>query len=202
MPKGESSDTMATSSPVDRECRCARRLRQEVIAPREILPDCGLTEELKWGSPCYAHGGKNSCIIQRMKPFLAPMFFKGALLSGPDGMLERQGRCSRAGYRVRSASVQDVVGAQRSISSLALEAIEAERKGLTVEMEHGLAYVEELLPVLEEDPEFKAAFGGLTPGRQRGCVLHSSGARQSRTRLARIQGSRSGILAGKGIHDR
>lgn len=141
-------------------------------------------------------------MIQRLKPFLALMFFKRALLSDPDGMLERQGCCSRAGYRVRFASVQDVVGEQKSISSLVLEAIEAERKGLKVEMEHSLAYPEEPLAFLEEDPEFKAAFGGLMPGRQRGYVLHFSGARQSKTRLARIQRSRNRILAGKGIHDR
>lgn len=190
------------NSPVDREFRYAQRWRLEASALREILLDCGLTEELKWRSPCYAHGGKNICIIQRMKPFLALMFFKGALLPDPDGVLERQGPHSRAGYRMRFTSVQDVVGAQRSIRSLVLDAIEAERKGHKVEMGDSLAYPEELLAFLEEDPEFKAAFARLTPGRQRGYVLHFSGAKQSKTRLARVRRSRGKILAGKGFHDR
>ncbi len=193
---------MVASSPVDREFRYARRWRQEATALRKILLDCDLEEELKWRSPCYTSGGKNICIIQRMKSFLALMFFKGALLMDPGGILERQGPNSRAGYRLRFSSVRDVVEAEASIRYFVREAIKAEEAGLKIEAGDEPEYPEELVAILGEDPEFKAAFERLTPGRRRGYVLHFAGAKQSGTRVRRIHKLRSKILDGKGVFDR
>jgi uncharacterized protein YdeI (YjbR/CyaY-like superfamily) len=160
-----------------------------------------LTEELKWGKPCYAYDGKNICIIQRMSGFLALLFFKGALLKDPDDVLEVQGVNSRAGYRMRFSSVQDVAKMAKSIKACVREAIEVETVGLKVEAAPDLEYPEELVDILAEDPELKTAFARLTLGRKRGYVLHFSDAKQPKTRVARIGRCRSRILAGKGFQE-
>ncbi|WP_419941316.1 DUF1801 domain-containing protein [Candidatus Palauibacter sp.] len=121
---------MAGNPEVDKAFSNAMRWRQEADQLREILLECGLTEELKWGNPCYAHDGRNICIIQRMKNFLALMFFKGALLRDPNGVLERQGPNSRAGFRMRFTGVQDVARKAKSIRAYTREAIEVEQAGL------------------------------------------------------------------------
>ena len=137
-----------------------------------------------------------------MRDFLALLFFKGALLKDPDGILERQGPNSRAGYRMRFTSVRDVAREAESIKVYAREAVEIEKTALKVRRGRDIAYPDELTERLAEDLVFKAAFEGLTPGRQRGYVLHFSGAKQSKTRAARIKKYRPRILQGKGIHDR
>ncbi|MDE3001563.1 MAG: DUF1801 domain-containing protein [Gemmatimonadota bacterium] len=193
---------MATVPEVDEVFLNATRWLQEAEALRQILLDCDLTEALKWGKPCYAHDGKNICIIQSMKDFLALLFFKGALLKDPDGLLERQGPNSRSGFRMRFTSVQEVARMAKSIKAFVNEAIEVERAGLKVERATKFDYPEELLDRFVDDPDFKTAFDRLTPGRQRGYVLHFSGARLSKTRAARIERYRRKILDGKGFHDR
>ena len=193
---------MAKNPKLDRLFSNAGLWRREAEALREILLECGLTEELKWRSPCYTHDGKNICIIQRMQAFLALLFFKGALLKDPDNLLERQGPNSRAGYRMRFTSVQDVARVAKSIKAYIPEAIEVEKAGRKVEKATDFEYPAELIEKLDEDPDFKAAFDRLTTGRQRGYVLHFSGARQSETRMARIEKYRPQILEGKGFHDR
>ena len=193
---------MARNPQVDKSFGNTERWWREADELREILLDCGLTEELKWGQPCYMHQGKNICIIQRMKDFLALLFFKGALLKDPDDVLERQGPNSRAGFRMRFTGVQDVVRTAGSIRAYIHEAIEVEKAGLKVEKETDFAYPGELVDQLDADPDFKAAFDRLTPGRQRGYVLHFSGAKQSKTRAARVERYRRKILDGKGFHDR
>ncbi len=189
---------------VDLSLDDSTRWRRETDALREILRKCGLTEELKWRRPCYAHGGRNICIIQDMKDFLALLFFKGALLKDPDGVLERQGPNSRSGFRMRFTSVEEVADMAETIRAYALEAIEVEKAGLKVEKARAadLVFPAELVARLDEDPGFKAAFHGLTPGRRRGYVLHFAGAKQATTRAARIERQRSRILDGKGLHDR
>ena len=198
---------MKPSSPnpdVDRSFREAERWRAEAHRLRQILLECGLAEELKWRSPCYVHDGGNICIIQRIKDFLALLFFKGALLNDPDGVLERQGPNSRSGFRVRFTSVEDVERMEGRVRALVGEAIEVERAGLKVGRAKAadLEYPAELVARFGEDPDFEAAFEGLTPGRRRGYVLHFSGAKRSRTRAARIERFRRKILDGKGFHDR
>ena len=165
--------------------------------------ECGLTEEFKWRNPCYAHDGNNICIIQSMKDFLALMFFKGTLLTDPDGVLERQGPHSRTGFRMRFTSVRDVERTAGSIEACVREAIAVERAGLKVEMKStDIEYPRELLGKFDEDPDFKIAFDKLTPGRRRFYVVHFSGSKQSKTRTARIEKYRQKILDGKGFHDR
>jgi len=182
--------------------RDATLWREEADALRAILRRCGLQETWKWGKPCYTFEGGNICIIQRMKDFLALMFFKGALLKDPDGVLEVQGPNSRAGYRMRFTSVRDVKKLAKSVRHCVSEAIEVEKAGLEVAPAPDREQPEELQLRFTEDAAFKAAFERLTPGRQRGYLLHFSDARHSQTRSARIERHRTRILAGKGLNDR
>lgn len=175
----------------------------EVIsALRPRLLACGLTEEYKWGKPCYCDAGRNIAIVQEMNEFLALMFFKGALLTDPDGVLEAQGPNSRSALRMRFTSVDDVARLAGAVEAFVAEAIEVEDAGLTVGPAPDLELVEELRNRLDRDPDLKAAFEALTPGRQREYHLHVSAAKQSATRQARIDKSVPKILAGKGFRDR
>jgi uncharacterized protein YdeI (YjbR/CyaY-like superfamily) len=187
---------------VDHSFSSATRWRPEADALRRLLLECGLTEALKWGKPCYTDNGKNICIIQRMKDFLALLFFKGALLSDSDNVLEVQGPHSRGGYRLRFTSVQDVARVATTVQAYAREAIEIERAGRSLEQATEPEYPHELMGKFAADPDFKAAFDRLTPGRQRGYLLHFSAARQSKTRLARIEKYRRHIISGKGFQER
>ena len=193
---------MEVARALDKLFSNARLWREEASELREVLLECGLTEELKWRSPCYTSGGKNICIIQRMKDFLALLFFKGALLQDPDGILEVQGAYSREGYRVRFTSVQDVDRLADSVRACVREAIAVEQAGLKVETPPDLEYPQELTDKLDEDPDLGAAFDALTPGRRRGYVLHVAAAKQSKTRTARVDRCRDKILAGKGLLER
>jgi uncharacterized protein YdeI (YjbR/CyaY-like superfamily) len=174
----------------------------EMAALRPLLLEGGLTEEFKWYKPCYTHAGKNIVIMQEMKEFLALMFFKGALLKDPDGVLEDQGPNSRSARRIRLTSVEDVARLADTVQALVKEAIGVEAAGLEVDPGPGLVLVEELQNRLDEDPALQAAFGSLTPGRQREYNLYISGAKQTKTRVARIDKYAAKILAGKGLRDR
>ena len=192
---------MNRKSTLEKSFDSARLWRQEANELRKILLSAGLTEELKWGKPCYAYDGKNICIIQRMNSFLALLFFKGALLKDPDNVLEVQGANSRNGYRMRFTSVKDVAKMAKSVKAYVGEAIEVEKAGLKVEKASRLDYPEELVDKFAEDSELRAAFDKLTPGRKRGYALYFSDAKQSKTRVARIERCRSKILAGKGFQE-
>ncbi len=174
----------------------------EISELRTILLDSGLTEEVKWGKPCYSHDGRNIVIVQEMKGFLGLMFFKGALLADPHGVLEDQGPNSRSARRIRFASVDDVARLAGSIRTYVEEAIDVEDAGLEVGPAPGLALVAELQDRLDEDPVLKAAFEGLTPGRRREYNLYVSGSKQAATRRVRVDRITGRILAGKGLRDR
>ena len=180
----------------------ARLWREEAKALRKVLLESGLTEERKWGKPCYTHDGANVAIIQRMKDFLALMFFKGGLLKDPGGMLEAQGPNSRAGYRLRFTSVAEVTDRTQAVKTLVKQAIAAEKGGLKIEKADAPELPEELVHRFVEDTELREAFEALTPGRQRSWSLHFSQAKQSATRIARIDKAREKILAGKGWNER
>jgi len=194
--------TMRKNPYLDKTFFDAKIWRQEADQLRIILLDCSLTEELKWDKPCYTFDGKNICIIQRMKGFLALLFFKGALLEDPDGVLEVQGPNSRAGYRMRFNSVEDVARMAKNVKACVNQAIENEKAGLKMEKPADLKYPDELVTKFDEDSELKAAFDALTLGRRRGYVLHFSAAKQSNTRRARIEKYRHHILKGKGYQER
>jgi len=174
----------------------------EVVALRDVLLGCGLDEDLKWGKPCYAHSGANIAIIQEMKGFLALMFFKGALLSDPEGVLEEQGENSHSAKRITFRSVGDVTSLSGTIAAYVAEAIAVEQSGAKVAPRPALVLVDALQERIDSDPAFRAAFESLTPGRQREYHLHVSDAKQLATRQARVEKHAERILAGKGLRDR
>ena len=174
----------------------------EIPALRTILLRGGLVEEIKWGKPCYSHGGANIVILQEMKQFLAAMFFKGALLADPEGVLEQQGPNSRSARRICFSSVDDVARLERVVEAYVAEAIEVEQAGLDVGPAPELQLVDELRERLDHDPALAAAFEALTPGRRREYSLYFSGAKRPETRRARVEKSIPKILAGKGLRDR
>ena len=173
-----------------------------MTALRPILLGLGLTEEIKWGKPCYSHKGRNIVILQEMKEFLALMFFKGALLSDREGVLEEQGPNSRSARRIRYTSVEDVARLADTIRVYIEEAVDIEEAGLEVGPAPELVFAAELQNRLDQDPAFKAAFDSLTPGRQREYNLHFSEAKQAKTRAARVEKYAPKILDGKGLRDR
>lgn len=187
---------------MDETFETADRWRDEAIALRAILLGCGLSEELKWNKPCYASEGENICIIQRMKDFLALMFFKGRLVDDPEGLLREQGSNSRSAMRLEFTTVDGIEVAGGAIRALVASAVEVERKGLKVEGGEVPDYPGELVDAFDEDQDFRAAFEDLTPGRQRGYLLHFNGAKQASTRADRIEKYRQHIFNGKGMHDR
>lgn len=193
---------MAMNPQVDAYIEQSENWPEEIAELRPHLLSCGLTEHIKWGKPCYSHAGKNIAIVQEMKEFLSLMFFKGALLTDPDGVLEHQGPNSRSARRVRFASVDDVARLANTVAALVAEAIEVEEAGLEVGPAPELLLVEELQNRLDRDPALKAAFASLTPGRQREYHLNISSARQAATREARVDKYARRILDGKGLRDR
>jgi uncharacterized protein YdeI (YjbR/CyaY-like superfamily) len=170
-------------------------------ALRPFLLTSGLTEQIKWAKPCYSHDDKNIVILQEMKDFLALMFFKGALLEDPAGVLEQQGPNSRSARRMCFTSVEDVTRSADTVKAYVAEAIAVEEAGLRVDPAPDLVLAEELQARLDRDPAFKAAFQGLTPGRQREYNLYVSGAKQATTRVARIEKNVTRILDGRGLRD-
>ena len=174
----------------------------EIAAIRPILLDCGLDEDIKWGKPCYSHQGANIAILQEMTSFLAVMFFKGALLEDRAELLHEQGPNSRSARRFQFSSVAEITGLADIIMDYVSQAIDVEEAGLEVEPAPDPGFVEELQARLDNDPTFRAAFEALTPGRQREYNLNIAGAKQSQTRLARIDKHAPKILAGKGLRDR
>ena len=175
---------------------------EEMAALRSVLLGCGLTEEIKWGKPCYSSDKGNIAIMQEMKDFLALMFFKGALLSDSDGLLESQGPNSRSALRMCFRSGADVRRLAKAVRGFVAEAIDVEDAGLEVAPAPALALVEELQHRLDADPALKAAFEALTPGRRREYHLHIAEAKQASTRSARVDKCVPKILAGKGFRDR
>jgi uncharacterized protein YdeI (YjbR/CyaY-like superfamily) len=191
-----------TRSKVDAYIDRSTKWPEVMTRLRPILAGCGLTEEIKWGKPCFSQDGHNIVIFQEMKEFLALMFFKGALLSDPDGILEQQGPNSRSALRICFRSIDDANRLADTIKAYVEEAIDVEEAGLQVAPAPVLPPPEELQNRLETDPAFKAAFEALTPGRQREYNLYFSDAKQSKTRTARVDKYAPKILAGKGFRDR
>ena len=187
---------------VDAYIRRSDQWPGEMTALRPILLGRGLTEEIKWRKPCYSHEGGNIAILQEMKEFLALMFFKGALLKDPAGVLEDQGPNSRSARRIRFTSVEDVARLADTVEAYMDEAIAVEEAGLKVDPAPEPVLVAELQSRLDQDPALKAAFEALTPGRQREYNLYFSGAKQAGTRSGRVERYAGKILDGRGFRDR
>lgn len=176
----------------------------EFAALRAILLDTDLTEAFKWHKPCYTFAGKNIVIFQPFKDLCALMFFKGALLSDPNALLREQGENSRSSLRLEFRSRSDVTDMEKALRDLVADAIRVEQNGLRVKEATPPGrgdYPDELLAIMERDPALRDAFERLTPGRQRGYLLHFNGAKQSATRAARIERSQGRIMEGFGLYD-
>ncbi len=178
----------------------AKKWQEEMKKLRRISLGCGLTEELKWGKPCYTFQTSNIVIIQGFKEFCALMFCKGALLKDTNGILKKFGW--QAARRIPFSNVREIVEMEPILKAHIHEAIEAEKAGLKVRLKKKPEPIpEELQDKLNEIPALKTAFDGLTPGRQRGYILYFSGAKQSKTRASRVKKCMPQILKGKGLND-
>lgn len=189
---------------VDAYLSKAKNWPEEMKKLRMIVLDCGLTEELKWGKPCYAFQGKNIVIIQGFKEYCALLFFKGYLLSDPNGILKKTGENTRVGRQIRFTDSREIVKMKAILKAYIFQAIEVEKSGLKgdVEKKPKLVIPEEFQKKLNKTAALKTAFNTLTPGRQRAYTIYFSQPKQSKTRESRIEKSMQQILRGKGLNDR
>jgi uncharacterized protein YdeI (YjbR/CyaY-like superfamily) len=188
---------------VDAHLSKAKKWRKELEKLRRIILDCELTEELKWGKPCYTFQGKNLIMIYGLKESCAIAFFNGALLKDVHGILIKPGPNSQAARWIKFTDAGEIAGMEAILKAYIHESMAAEKAGLKVNFKKNPEPVpEELQNKLDEIPTLKTAFGALTPGRQRGYILYFSAAKQSKTRESRIEKCLPRILQGKGFHDR
>lgn len=185
------------------ECK-VHRWPNELNRLRQLLLDCGLTEELKWSIPCYTHSGKNIVMLAAFKDYFALSFFKGVLLKDPKNLLQAPGENSQSVRMFRFTSINQIEDAPDLIKTYVFEAIEIEKTGLKPARTQSTSFElpDELLQKFEEFPPLKKAFESLSTGRQRGYVLFFAAPKQSTTRSSRIEKCLPQILAGKGLHDR
>ncbi len=181
----------------------AKKWQEEMSQLRMILIDCGLTEEYKWKQPCYSFQKKNVAIIAAFKGYFALSFFQGALLKDPKGVLIQPGDNSQAARQIRFENVEEIIELEPMIRKYVEEAKALVEAGAQIDFKEKteLVFPDELLTILDDNPELKAAFFALTPGRQRGYNLHFSAPKQSATKISRIESSIPRILKGKGFHD-
>ena len=170
---------------------------------RTIVLDTGLTEELKWGVPCYTLQGKNVVVIHAFKEYCALLFFKGALLKDTKSILVQQTANVQAARQLRFTSLTDIINRKAVIKAYIYEAIEVENAGLIVPMKKSTEFAipEEFQKRLDKSATLKKAFSSLTPGRQRGYLLHFAQPKQAKTREARVEKNIPRILQGKGLDD-
>ncbi|MCM3203194.1 YdeI/OmpD-associated family protein [Paenibacillus illinoisensis] len=178
--------------------------KEEFELLREIVLDCGLTEDFKWMHPCYTLDGKNIVLIHGFKEYCALLFHKGALLKDPHGILIQQTENVQAARQLRFTNAQTIQEMQLIIQDYIEEAVQIEKAGLQVELKKHDEYTlpEELANKFVEIPDLKTAFEGLTPGRQRAYIMHFSSPKQSKTRESRVEKYISHILDGKGLNDK
>lgn len=174
----------------------------EMTTLRDILLGAGLSEAIKWGKPCYSHDEHNIAIMQEMKAFLSLMFFKGALIEDPAGILRSQGPNSRSALRIEFTSAEEITEMAGVIRDYVDAAVAVEEAGLSVAPAEEPEWADALVERLADDAEFRAAFEALTPGRRREYNMHFADAKQEQTRRARVEKYAPKILAGKGMRDR
>lgn len=181
----------------------AETWQKEFEKLREIVLDCDLVEELKWGQPCYTFDKKNIVLIHGFKEYCALLFFKGALLKDPNGILIQQTENVQAARQIRFTSVKEIVKLKAILKTYIYEAVEVEEAGLKVNYKktNDFKVPEEFQSKLDKSPALKKAFYSLTPGRQRAYIFHFSSAKQSKTREARVEKYTKQILKGKGLDD-
>ena len=177
--------------------------QEELLKLREIVLDCGLTEELKWGQPCYTLNKTNVIMLGGFKDYCFISFLKGVLLHDSENMLQKPGENTQSGRIIPFIDIQTIIDMKQTLKAYIYEAIEVEKAGLKVtSISKGeLVFPDELLQKFESDPTFKVAFEALTPGRQRAYNIYFSGAKQSKSRVSRIESYVQRILSGKGFND-
>jgi len=188
---------------VDTYLRKAEEWREEFEKLRMVCLNSGLTEELKWGKPCYTYQKNNVVLIHGFKEYCALLFMKGALLKDPNGILVQQTENVQAARQIRFTNAREIVEMEAILKTYIKGAIEVEKAGLEVDYKKTSEFgvPEEFQKRLNESPALKTAFDALTPGRQRGYLLYFSAAKQSKTREARIEKCVQQILKGKGLND-
>lgn len=181
----------------------AGKWQQETELLREIVLQSGLSEELKWGCPCYVQNKKNIVLIHVFKEYCALLFFKGALMKKHPNLLIQQTENVQAARQIRFTSLNEITNQQKAILECVQEAIEVENSGAKVVLKKTTEFAmpEEFERKLEEFPALKKAFEALTPGRQRAYLLHFGQAKQATTREARIEKAMEAIFLGKGLND-
>jgi uncharacterized protein YdeI (YjbR/CyaY-like superfamily) len=177
--------------------------QKELEQLRAIALDCGLDEDLKWGCPCYTFQKKNIVLIHVFKEYCAFLFFKGALLNDPEGILIQQTKNVQVPRQARFTNAREIVKLATVLKAYIYEAIEVEKAGVKVELKKPseFAMAEEFQKKLDEMPKLKTAFEALTPGRQRAYLLHFSAPKQSKTRESRVEKCIPQILEGQGLND-
>lgn len=177
--------------------------QEEYKLLRNIILDCGLHEELKWGHPCYTYRSSNVVLIHGFKEYCAMLFHKGAILKDPDGILVQQTKNVQAARQIRFANTKQISELEKALKAYVYEAIEVEKAGLKVKLKKTNEFhmPDEFQSALDDDPDLKTAFEALTPGRQRGYLLFFSQAKQSSTRQSRIEKYRDHIINGRGLND-
>jgi len=182
----------------------AKKWQEEMEKLRMIILDCQLTEELKWGKPCYTFQKSNIVLIVGFKEYCALIFCKGALLNDANGILIKPGENTQAGRQIRFTNVREIVEMETVLKAYIYEAIEVEKAGLKVNFKKNteLIFPEEFQNKLDQIPALKTAFDALTPGRQRAYNLYFSAPKQSKTRESRVEKCMQQIFNGKGLNDR
>jgi uncharacterized protein YdeI (YjbR/CyaY-like superfamily) len=201
--EGANDREMLMTPKVSATIALLRRWSEEVARLKEIAAGLGLTEERKWGWPCYTDEGRNVVLIHGFKDYCALLFFRGALLSDPEGVLVRQTPNVQSARQMRFTSAAEVERLAPVAKALMADAVAVTRSGRKVELKRtrDFASPPEFEERMARDPELSAAFDALTPGRQRAYLLHFAGAKQSATRESRIDKCAPRILAGKGLLD-
>src|SRR5450432_2430031 len=181
----------------------AKKWQQEIRKLRMIVLDCQLTEELKWGCPCYTFQERNIVLIHVFREYCALLFFKGALLKDDEDILIQQTKNVQAARQIRFTNVREIVKMQPVLKAYIYEAIEVEKAGLNVIFKKTTEYTlpEEFRNKLNKIPALKTAFYALTPGRQKGYIFYFSAPKLSKTRESRVEKSMKQILSGKGLND-
>ena len=178
--------------------------QEEYADLRTFVLDCGLTEKLKWGCPCYTFQESNVVLIHGFKDYCALLFIQGALLKDEQGILIQQTENVQAARQIRFGNLQEILNKETTIKAYIKEAIEIEKSGLKFELKKTSEFKmpEEFKRLLDEMPDLKTAFETLTPGRKRGYLLYFSAPKQAKTRESRIEKYVPQILAGKGLEDK
>lgn len=188
---------------VDAYVSKAKNWKEEIEQLRSIVLECPLTEELKWGNPCYTHEDTNIVLIHVFKEYAALLFFKGALMKDAKGLLIQQTENTQAARQLRFTNVSEITKLKATIKAYIKDAIAVEKAGLKVEFKKTAEFnmPEEFQIRLDGMPALKKAFAALTPGRQKAYLLHFSAAKQSKTRESRVEKAIPQILDGKGLDD-